>query len=104
MDDESQPGNGRARGLAAAPLQETLPAKLVLLPPVVERLAVRVSEFRYGVGDAVVEPNEGLDGLPSLLSAVHPCVSPGPVLVKDFHRSSFCRLLLDEIPASTKEL
>lgn len=46
-------------------------ADLVLLPPVAERDAAGVAELRYGVGCAAAEPGERLDGLLSLLCAVH---------------------------------
>lgn len=75
---------------AMPPFQELIAADLVILPPVAERDAAGVAELRYGVGRAAAEPGERLDGLLSLLCAVHSHGPPGPLLVQDFHRSPIC--------------
>ena len=80
--------------LATLPFREPVAADLVFPPPVAERVAGGVAELRYGVGRAAAEPGERLDGLHSLLCAVHPHGPPGPLLVQDFRRSpGLCFLL-----------
>ena len=41
---------------AVPPFQELIAANLILLPPVAERVTVRIAELRYGVGRAAAEP------------------------------------------------
>lgn len=70
--------------LATLPFQEPVAADLVFPPPVAERVAGGVAELRYGVGRAAAEPGERLDGLHSLLCAVHPHGPPGPLFGPGF--------------------